>query len=240
MEQATLFALPRWLEEEVAPLGRTRILGVDEAGRGPLAGPVVAAAVLLPPSPSDALLDLDDSKRLSELQRQTLFRAIHKEALAIGVGMVCAPEIDRLNILQSTFQAMRIAMDRALQQLPAPPDMILLDGKLTFVYERPLQAVIKGDQKSRNIAAASIIAKVTRDALMEAYHLLYPCYGFHEHKGYPSPAHRAALVEHGPCPIHRFSFRGVLPVPPPEMSEPSDEADDDAPLFSDLLEIRPL
>ncbi|MCK6511243.1 ribonuclease HII [Myxococcota bacterium] len=224
-QQTSLFATPRWMEEELAQQGLHRIAGIDEAGRGPLAGPVVAAAVLLPPSCD--LPELDDSKRLTEAIRRTLFDQIHQQALAIGVGVVDAPEIDQRNILQATFHAMSLALDHLCRLLPDPPQIVLIDGNKTFPHTLPCKAVIKGDQLCQNVAAASIIAKVLRDQIMDAMHPLYPLYGFDKHKGYPSPAHKLALAQHGPSPLHRLSFRGVLS---PDTNAESSDADTDLPL----------
>ncbi len=201
----------RWIEEDLALQGFLRIIGVDEAGRGPLAGPVVAAAVILPPQTLIPILD--DSKKLTELQREKLFPIIHEKALAVGVGVIDAGEIDKLNILQATFKAMRFAIDRVRLQLPTPPEQILIDGNRKFDYDLPLKTIVKGDHLSRNIAAASVVAKVTRDQIMLAYHQLYPHYDFASHKGYPSQLHKQRLEQFGPCPIHRFSFKSVLPSP---------------------------
>ncbi len=179
------------------------IAGVDEVGRGPLAGPVVAAAVILP----DAwkLPHLNDSKQLSAAQRNALFPLIQSVAIAIGVGIVDHLEIDRINIRQASFLAMRIA----LEKLIASPAHVLVDG-FKIPQGPPSQTgVIGGDGKSAHIAAASVIAKVTRDRMMETFDLEYPEYGFKQHKGYGTTAHLAALKRHGPCPIHRLSFAPV-------------------------------
>ena len=180
-----------------------RICGVDEAGRGPLAGPVVAAAVIFP-NRKLAPEALNDSKKLTEKQRETLFDHIHQTAL-ISVGLATSEEIDRLNILQATLTAMA----RAVADLPEAPDFALIDGNQTPPLPCPCQTIIKGDGKSASIAAASIIAKVTRDRLMRVFDADYPGYGFASHKGYPSAAHREALIRLGPTPIHRRSFAPV-------------------------------
>ncbi len=177
-----------------------RICGVDEAGRGPLAGPVVAGAVILPKD--CRILYINDSKKLSAKRREALYAEIQEKAEAVGIGIVSPEEIDEINILQATYRAMRIALDA----LGTPPDLLLNDAVTipdVFVQQVP---IIKGDAKSQSIAAASIIAKVTRDRLMEAYDLVYPEYGFAAHKGYGTAAHIAALRAHGPCPIHRKTF----------------------------------
>jgi ribonuclease HII len=190
-------------ETELLRDGYRAIAGTDEAGRGPLAGPVVAAAVIL--HPGQTIPGVNDSKKLTERQREKLYPIIMAEALAVGIGLCDHEEIDRLNILRASLEAMR----RAVAALPVAADFLLVDGSFTVPLEIPQQAVIKGDSLSLSIAAASIIAKVTRDRLMVEFDLLYPGYGFAGHKGYPSASHRATIVCLGPCPIHRSSFRGV-------------------------------
>jgi ribonuclease HII len=190
-------------ETELLRDGYRAIAGTDEAGRGPLAGPVVAAAVIL--HPGQTIPGVNDSKKLTERQREKLYPIIMAEALAVGIGLCDHKEIDRLNILRASLEAMR----RAVAALPVAADFLLVDGSFTVPLEIPQQAVIKGDSLSLSIAAASIIAKVTRDRLMVEFDLLYPGYGFAGHKGYPSASHRAAIACLGPCPIHRSSFRGV-------------------------------
>jgi ribonuclease HII len=149
---------------------------------------------------------LDDSKKLSAVRREALYHEIQASALAIGVGRVEATEIDRINILQASLLSMR----QAVAQLEPQADYLLIDGKFTLAEAAaPQEALIKGDARSASIAAASIIAKVSRDRLMQRYHEAYPRFGFDRHKGYPTKAHKAAIAEHGPCPIHRRSFRGV-------------------------------
>ena len=192
------------IEKKLRERGIQHIAGVDEAGRGPLAGPVVAAAVILPP---DTLIPgLNDSKALSEKRRAELFETIHNTALAIGVGKASPQEIDKYNIRNATHHA----MCEALASLNISPNRVLIDGNTLPGSPFPEQAVIGGDRKSLSIAAASVIAKVTRDRLMIDYHAQYPAYGFAHHKGYGSADHLAALQKHGPCPIHRQSFRGVF------------------------------
>ena len=189
------------LEQRLRQQGYQRIVGVDEAGRGALAGPVVAAAVVLP---HGCEIDgLDDSKQLTPIQREKLFEAIHGVALAIGVGAVNNQEIDRINILQATLEAMR----QAVQQISPLPDYVLVDG--THLPHIPIAAtaIPKGDSLIPAIAAASIIAKVTRDAKMTVCDEHYPHYGFQKHKGYGTIAHRQAISQLGPCPIHRRSFK---------------------------------
>lgn len=179
------------------------VCGVDEAGRGPLAGPVVAAAVIL--TPARIPEGLNDSKALSHKQRERLLNAIEKNA-QIGIGIAEPEEIDRLNILQASLAAMR----RAVLALPSVPDMALIDGnKLPPNMPCEAQAIVKGDSRSLSIAAASIVAKVTRDRLMAEAEARYPGYGLAGHKGYPTKAHMEAVKRLGPSPIHRFSFKPV-------------------------------
>lgn len=176
------------------------ICGVDEAGRGPLAGPVAAGAVILPRDCE--ILFLNDSKKLSEKRREELFEEIKEKAVAYGVGIVGADRIDEVNILQATYEAMRLAVS----SLGAEPEVLLNDAVTIPGIEIPQVPIIKGDGKSLSIAAASIMAKVTRDHMMEEYDKLFPEYGFAKHKGYGTAAHIGALREFGPCPIHRRSF----------------------------------
>ena len=181
--------------------GFSLICGVDEAGRGPLAGPVCAAAVILPPDLE--LEGLNDSKKLSEKRREALYPMICEQALAYGIAFASEQEIDELNILQATFLAMR----RAVGQLGLKPDLALVDGNREPDFgDIPVRTIIKGDSRSANIAAASILAKVTRDRFMLEQDAQYPQYGFAVHKGYGTQKHYAALREFGPCPIHRRSF----------------------------------
>ena len=181
--------------------GFSLICGVDEAGRGPLAGPVCAAAVILPPDLE--LEGLNDSKKLSEKRREALYPLICEQALAYGIAFASEQEIDELNILQATFLAMR----RAVGQLGLKPDLALVDGNREPDFGGiPVRTIIKGDSRSANIAAASILAKVTRDRFMLEQDAVYPQYGFAVHKGYGTQKHYAALREFGPCPIHRRSF----------------------------------
>lgn len=183
--------------------GYRYIAGIDEAGRGPLAGPVVAAAVILPAGYS--LEGLDDSKKLSPARRDSLFDEITGSALAIGVGLADHELIDRINILQATLDAMRQAVER----LQTVPDFLLIDGISSIHLNIHQKTIKKGDSLSASIAAASIIAKVTRDRLMSLYDTQYPGYGFAGHKGYGSASHLTAIAKLGPSPIHRLSFRGV-------------------------------
>ncbi|HRE92022.1 MAG TPA: ribonuclease HII [Myxococcota bacterium] len=190
----------------------TRLIGLDEAGRGPLAGPVVVAACALPTVEHEALTLLDDSKRLDEATRDALFEPIRELAIGYAVAVIDHLTIDAMNILRASLHGMFVAwreLVTAHPELEGAP--VLVDGRdraplPEHVLQRPL---IKGDARSRNIAAASILAKVTRDRLMVQAHALYPHYGFDRHKGYPTPAHRKAIAEHGPCPIHRRSFSFV-------------------------------
>lgn len=176
---------------------------MDEAGRGPLAGPVVAAAVILPPTFD--VPGVNDSKQLTHRQRERLFDRIQDEADGVGIGIVDVAEIDRINILQASRRAMALAVAK----LDPQPDVLLIDGQHNIPSELPQAAIIKGDARSISIAAASIIAKVSRDRIMQDYHIQYPLFGFDRHKGYPTPAHKAAIAVHGPCTIHRRTFRGV-------------------------------
>lgn len=176
------------------------ICGVDEAGRGPLAGPVCAAAVILPKHLD--LPGLTDSKKLTDKKRRELYPVIKEQAIAYGIGFASEQEIDEINILQATF----LAMQRALDQLNVKPDLALIDGNREKDFGIPVKTVVKGDSLSLNIAAASVLAKVTRDDLMLELARKYPQYGFEIHKGYGTRAHYAALREFGPCEIHRMSF----------------------------------
>ena len=176
------------------------ICGVDEAGRGPLAGPVAAGAVILPKDCT--ILYLNDSKKLSEKRREELFWEIREKAVSYSVGIVGPERIDEINILQATYEAMR----QAVSGLGVVPDLLLNDAVTIPELAIPQVPIIKGDAKSVSIAAASILAKVTRDHLMEEYDRQFPQYGFAKHKGYGTAAHVAAIREFGPCPIHRRSF----------------------------------
>ncbi len=176
------------------------ICGVDEAGRGPLAGPVCAAAVILPPNVE--ISGLNDSKKLTDKRRRELFPMIKEQAIAYGIGLADHQEIDEINILQATY----LAMERALAQLPVKPELALIDGNRAKDFGIPVQTVVKGDSLSASIAAASILAKVTRDDLMLEAAKQYPAYQFEVHKGYGTKAHYAALTDHGPSPIHRMTF----------------------------------
>lgn len=178
------------------------VCGIDEAGRGPLAGPVVAGAVILPEG--CRILYLNDSKKLSEKRREELFSEIKEKAVSWAIGVVSPEEIDEINILKATYKAMRQAFEKL-----SPVPQVLLNDAVTIPGLSPALVqvpIIKGDAKSVSIAAASILAKVTRDHMMAEYDKLYPEYGFAKHKGYGTAAHIAAVREHGPCPIHRRSF----------------------------------
>ena len=197
-------------EQEACQAGYRTIAGIDEAGRGPLAGPVVAAAACLPAEHD--IPGLQDSKRLTERQREAVYRLILREALTYGVGVVSHRLIDRHNILWATKEAML----RAVRQLSRVPDLLLIDGPIALPAAVDQRPIVRGDASCASIAAASVIAKVTRDRMMAAYGKRYPAYGFARHKGYPTRDHYARLRAHGPCAIHRLSFRGVLgpsPVP---------------------------
>lgn len=195
-------ASPLHFEQRAKALGYRLVAGVDEAGRGPLAGPVVAAAVILPARFD--LPGLNDSKQVPPALRERLFAGIRRQA-AVGVGIVHAAEIDTLNILQATLRAMGLAVDRLRQ----PADYLLVDGITPVPLPLPQQTIKKGDSRSCSIAAASIVAKVVRDRMMIAYDRHYPGYGFANHKGYGSADHLQAIARLGPSPLHRRTFRGV-------------------------------
>ncbi|RKO66625.1 ribonuclease HII [Desulfofundulus salinus] len=190
-------------EEELLYQGYSLVAGVDEAGRGPLAGPVVAAAVILPGRVF--LPGLNDSKKVSPERREDLAHRIKQVALDWAIGISTVNEIELLNIHFASLLAMR----RAVQGLSVVPQFLLVDGRFPLNLSLPQRALVGGDASSASIAAASILAKVTRDQLMQVCHHLYPQYGFDRHKGYPTSAHRQALARWGPCPLHRASFRGV-------------------------------
>ena len=176
------------------------VAGIDEAGRGPLAGPVVAAAVVF--EPGKLIEGVRDSKQLSEKKREALYQVIVNECLAYGIGIVPPEEIDRITIRNATFKAMR----KALGAMKQVPDFLLIDGEELPDSLYPQEAIVGGDDKSFTIAAASILAKVTRDRLMREYHLQYPQYHFDRHKGYGTQLHREMILKYGPSPIHRKSF----------------------------------
>lgn len=188
------------IEESCFAQGFDVICGVDEAGRGPLAGPVCAAAVILPKNLE--LPGLNDSKKLTDKKRRELFPIIQEQAIAYGIGFASEQEIDEINILQATF----LAMQRAIDQLNVRPDLALIDGNRQKDFGIPAKTVVKGDSLSASIAAASVLAKVSRDNVMMEMAHRYPQYGFDIHKGYGTKAHYAALTEYGPSPIHRMTF----------------------------------
>jgi ribonuclease HII len=190
-------------EKEATGRGCRGVAGIDEAGRGPLAGPVVSAAVILPTTFAEA--GVTDSKKLTPKKREHLYERIYDQATAVGIGIVDPVEIDRINILQASLLSMAIAV----QNLDPNPDFLLIDGIFSIASDLPQQPIPKGDSLSISIAAASIIAKVSRDRLMQKYHHYYPQFEFPRHKGYPTKAHKAAIRKFGCCPIHRRSFKGV-------------------------------
>ncbi len=196
MSQVDLWAI----EHQCFESGCQIICGVDEAGRGPLAGPVCAAAVILPPDLE--IPGLNDSKKLTDKKRRELFDVITTEAVAYGIALVGEKEIDEINILQATFRA----MEQAVERMGVHPDLALIDGNRAPALPIPVKTVVKGDSLSASIAAASILAKVTRDRLMEQLDERYPEYGFATHKGYGTKRHYEALREYGPCEIHRRTF----------------------------------
>ena len=188
------------IENSYFEQGIVSICGVDEAGRGPLAGPVCAAAVILPKGLE--IPGLNDSKKLTDKRRRELFPLIQEKAIAYGIAFASHEEIDEINILQATF----LAMERALAQLKIQPELALIDGNRQKDFGIKVETVVKGDSRSANIAAASVLAKVTRDLYMEQMAQEYPGYGFEVHKGYGTKAHYQALTDLGPSPIHRMSF----------------------------------
>ncbi|MCP4428215.1 MAG: ribonuclease HII [Chloroflexi bacterium] len=199
----------------IVDTGLRLIAGLDEAGRGALAGPVVAAAVILPldqPKRLAALAEVNDSKRLTAKIRERLYALIVENALSYGIGSVLAPVVDEIGIIPATKRAMRTAVS----QLTPAPDYLLIDGRIRLqTLPTPQQSIIRGDGKSLSIAAASILAKVTRDRRMIELDAQYPLYGLAQHKGYGTAQHLAAIAEHGPCPIHRYTFspiRRPLPI----------------------------
>ncbi|MBF0519942.1 MAG: ribonuclease HII [Nitrospirae bacterium] len=191
-------------DREYITKGHTLIGGIDEAGRGPLAGPVVAACVILS---EDFYIDgLNDSKKLTEAARNRIFKELlYNKAVGIGVGMATNEEIDSVNILNAT----RAAMKRAVADVPVRPQLLLIDAVKLKDIDIKQVSIIKGDEKSASIAAASVVAKVVRDSIMRGYHKTYPQYGFIRHKGYGTKEHMANIKEHGPCEIHRMTFAPV-------------------------------
>jgi ribonuclease HII len=190
-------------ENEARNKGHQIVAGIDEAGRGPLAGPVVSAAVILHEGVD--LPGVNDSKKLTHVQRNRLYDRLYAVAWSIGIGVVDAAEIDRINILQATLRSMAMAV----ANLNPQPDCLLIDGIFTLAGRLPQQAIKKGDSLSISIAAASIVAKVTRDRIMTQVDDLFPEFGFSRHKGYPTKTHREAIVRYGCSPIHRRTFKGV-------------------------------
>ncbi|MGA3086780.1 MAG: ribonuclease HII [Thermodesulfobacteriota bacterium] len=195
-------------ENKIDPLGALLIAGVDEVGRGPLAGPVLAAAVIFP---SGVFIPgVTDSKLLTSKQRAALFPLIKQKAMAVGLGLVGPREIDQWNILQASLSA----MGKAVFHLNLKPDLILVDGNRPLHQPFVQECLIQGDRLSHSIGAASIVAKVIRDKLMESWHYRFPQYNFFKNKGYGTQEHLTALKKYGPCPIHRLSFRGTVPIGP--------------------------
>ena len=189
-------------EKRLNSLGHSLVAGVDEAGRGPLAGPVVAGAVIL--KDFNFICEINDSKQLSKKKRECAYKEIVKKAI-VGIGIVDEKIIDKINIYQATLKA----MEMAIANLNIPPDYVIVDGRMKLITKCPVKCIIKGDCKSMSIAAASIIAKVTRDDIMSKYDSEYPQYGFARHKGYGTRRHIQALRKFGPSPIHRFSYQPV-------------------------------
>ena len=190
-------------ETKASYQGFKNIAGIDEAGRGPLAGPVVAAAVILPSQVN--IPGLNDSKKLSTKKREELFPKIQEISVSYGVAVVGQKVIDKINILQ----AARLAMKQAVETLKITPGLLLIDGNQKIDSTLNQWPIVKGDSRSLSIAAASVLAKVTRDRIMDDYHKLYPQYEFNRHKGYGTKLHRNLIQEYGPCPIHRNTFKGV-------------------------------
>ena len=189
-------------EKEMLALGAQYIAGADEVGRGPLAGPVVCAAVVMPLADGEVIEGIDDSKKLSEKERERLFELIKERAVAWHIEELSNREIDRLNILEAT----RLCMKRAVEGLGVEPDVVFTDGNFRIDISLPQQNIVKGDALSYSVGAASILAKVYRDRLMCEYDKIYPQYGFAAHKGYGTAAHEAAIREYGLCEIHRRTF----------------------------------
>jgi len=190
-------------ERELSRQGFSAIAGTDEVGRGPLAGPVVAASVILPMDCD--YQQFDDSKKLTPKKRANLFDLLKEMDVDFGIGIISEAQIDRYNILQASLMAMK----KALESMRTKPDFVLVDGRFPVPIAVSQQSLIKGDSRSASIAAASIVAKVTRDDLMKQYHRQYPQYNFSQNKGYPTAEHRRLLAQYGPCPLHRKTFAGV-------------------------------
>lgn len=202
---ADTFAIERGLLAQ----GVSPVAGVDEAGRGPLAGPVVAACVILPEHCEHHIFR--DSKKLTEKSRESLAEALRANGATFGLGLAQPEEIDRLNILQASLLAMKRAVEACTQKNNGIiPACLLVDGTFPVPLTTAQQTLVRGESLSASIAAASILAKVHRDQLMQALHEQYPCYNWQQNKGYPTKAHKQAIVQHGPCPQHRRSFKGVL------------------------------
>ena len=200
LEQQRISKMLRY-ERQLWKKKRKYIAGIDEAGRGPLAGPLVAAVVIFPKN--IMIPGINDSKKLSSSKRDILFNVIHEKALTIGVGICDEKVIDEINILQATYRAMRAA----IANLAIPPEHVLVDGRGIPDLNFPQTAIVRGDGTCFSIAAASIIAKVTRDRIMQEYDRYYPHYDFSQHKGYPTKKHIQNIIKHGYCPIHRTSFK---------------------------------
>ncbi len=186
--------------------GFKKIAGTDEAGRGPLAGPVVAASVILPPDADHS--PFCDSKQTTVSQRYDLRGYLDEIGARIGVGIVSPRKIDEINILQASLLAMKQSL-ADLSKTGSEPDFVLVDGNQKLLITTPQETLIKGDARSASIGAASIVAKITRDEIMDEFHGRYPGYNFRANKGYPTSEHRQAIRDHGPCPVHRYSFKGV-------------------------------
>ncbi|MFO7963364.1 MAG: ribonuclease HII [Desulfobacterales bacterium] len=204
IHQQDLCSVNLWAyEKQAISAGYCRIAGIDEAGRGPLAGPVVSAAVILPSTFS--VPDVTDSKKLAPQKREYLYGRIYEQAVAVGIGIVDSNEIDRINILNASL----LSMVMAVGNLFPMPDFLLIDGNFPIRSAIPQETVVRGDSLSISVACASIVAKVTRDRLMERYHEDDPRYGFDQHKGYATREHREAIRKYGYCFIHRKTFKGV-------------------------------
>jgi len=197
---------PFFYEDLARKSGYALIAGVDEAGRGPLAGPVVAAAVILPQGIE--LAGVQDSKKMTARSREEAFVTISRQALGSGIGVVSHGDVDKFNVLRASLEAMR----RAVLALYPPPEFLLVDGINSIPLKIPQRCLKKGDQTSKSISAASVMAKVYRDRIMDSYDETYPGYGFAKHKGYGTRRHLEILKKFGPCPVHRLTFRGVLQV----------------------------
>jgi ribonuclease HII len=213
MKPAELFPVDgkRPPEQQLRRLGFTAIAGVDEVGRGCIAGPVVAAAVILKNFDAKFIADIDDSKKVPPAERERLDKLIRRWAVAVAVAEVSNEEVDRINILQASFKAMRIALGR----LGVAADYVLVDGHLKIPgLELPQRPIVQGDALCKSIGAASIVAKVHRDRWMVRQHETYPMYGFRTNKGYGTAEHWEGLRKHGPCPLHRLSFQGVATAEP--------------------------